>query len=335
MAAQEKQQARTSRRPGNPRTAPESDKDSGFSDVASECLSTVEQTDPEEASLTLHWNAAQNPLEGSTPCPPPLLILKNLLVDQGSTSDPHGHSWTVHPSFQLLPTTSQILVFPSSIPPAKPQSSSGKSTKYLPILNSYPKIAPHPSQLPLRGHKREAETWHQNQTKKQLPGTPRSGAGEKANSLNSPEEPVLSDVAPDCELGLATTPNEDKDNMSMDGTDLQAAPFSDTSNKTHLSVPSQQENKSRRFQNTLDILHRSGLLSIAVKTKELARLNQATQIQLEKLQEQVSLYTKAISSNSTEDWQKMQESLSEPRDPHVTPARSYNGRLCKPSSEIV
>lgn len=313
VAAQEKRQARTCHRPGNPQTAPESDKDSGFSDVASECLSSVEQNDPEEALLTSCWNAAQNPLEGPTPCPPPLLILKNLLVDhQGSSSDPHGHSWTVHPSFQLLPTTSQILVFPSSIPPAKPQSSSLKTTKYLPILNSYPKIAPHPSQLALRGHKREADTCHQNQTKKQLPGTLHSGAGEKANSSNCPEEPVLSDVAPDCELGLATTQNETKDSMGTDGTDLQAAPFSDTSNKTHSSVPSQPKNKSRRFQNTLDVLHRSGLLSIAIKTKELARLNQATQTQLEKLQEQVSLYTKAISSNNTEDWQKLQESLVEP-----------------------
>ncbi|CAI9567255.1 unnamed protein product [Staurois parvus] len=313
MAAQEKQQARTCHRPGNLQTALESDKDSGFSDVASECLSSVEQTDTEEASLTSRWSAAQNPLGSPTPHPPPLLILKNLLVDQGSSPDPHVHSWTVHhPSFQLLPTTSQFLVFPSSIPPPKPQPSSGKSTSYLPILNSYPKIAPLPSQLPLRGHKREAETWHQNQTKRQLWGSLRSGAGEKASSSNSPEEPVLSDAAPDCELGLATTQNETKDSMGMDSSDLQAAPFSDTSNKIRRSVPSLQQNKSRRFQNTLDVLHRSGLLSIAIKTKELARLNQATQTQLEKLQEQVNLYTKAISSNSTEDWQKLQESLGEP-----------------------
>lgn len=111
------------------------------------------------------------------------------------------------------------------------------------------------------------------------------------------------------ELGLATTQNQTKDSMGTDGTDLQAAPFSDTSNKTHFSVPSQQKNKSRRFQKTQDVLHRSGLLSIATNTKELARLNHATQTQLEK---QMSLYTKAISSNSTEDCQKLQESLIQP-----------------------
>lgn len=311
MAGQERQQARKCWGPANPQTAPESDKDSGFSDVASECLSSVEQTDTEDASGTSRWNAAHNPLGGPAPRPP-LLILKNLLVDQGPSPDPHVHSWTVHPSFQLLPTTSQILVFPSSVPPSKPQPSIGKSTKYLPILNSYPKIAPQPSQLPPQGHKRAAETRHQNQTKRQLPGSPCSGVGEKANCFSGPEGPVLSDVAPYCDLSLATTQNETKDSVCTDGTDLQAAPFSDTSNKSHLSVPSQQQNKSRRFQNTLDVLHRSGLLSIAIKTKELARLNQATQTQLEKLQEQVSLYTKAISSNSPEDWQKLQESLAEP-----------------------
>ncbi|KAM5129173.1 CLOCK-interacting pacemaker [Mantella aurantiaca] len=308
LAAQEKQQEQTLRRSGDPHIAPESD--SGFSDVASECLSSVEQTDTEEASLTARWSAALNPSEGPAPHPPPLLILKNLLVDQGSSPDPPIHSWTVHPSFQLLPTASQILVFPSSIPPVKPQPSIEKTTKYLPILNSYPKIAPHPSQLPRRGHKREAEAWHQNQTKRQLPGLRRSG--KKTDSLTTPEGPVLSDVAPDCDPDLATAQNETKDCEGTDDTDLQAATFSVTSHKTRLPVPPEQENKSRRFQNTLDVLHRSGLLSIAIKTKELARLNQATQIQLEKLQEQMSLYTKALSSNDPEDWQKLQESLPQP-----------------------
>lgn len=127
--------------------------------------------------------------------------------------------------------------------------------------------------------------------------------------MNSPEGHVLRNVASDSDADLAPTQNETKSNVGTDGTELQAAPFSDTSNKNHFSP---QKNKSRRFQNTLDVLHRSGLLSIALKTREVARLNQATQTQLEKLQEQVSLYTKAISSNSPEDWQKLQELLSEP-----------------------
>lgn len=76
-------------------------------------------------------------------------------------------------------------------------------------------------------------------------------------------------------------------------------------------LPAQQpQNHNRRFQNTLDILRRSGLLSIAMKTKELARLNQATQVQLERLQEHVALYTKAICSNNPEDWQMLQDSLT-------------------------
>ncbi|XP_018431257.1 PREDICTED: CLOCK-interacting pacemaker [Nanorana parkeri] len=293
VAGQERQQARTWRRPINPQTAPESDKDSGFSDVASECLSCVDQTDTEESSLTSRWNAPHNP-PGAPP--PPLLILKNLLVDQGPGPDPHSHSWTVHPSFQLLPSTSQVLVFPSSVPPAKPQPPIGKSTKYFPILDSFPKIAPHPPQ----GHRRAAETRRQNQTKRGLPGPPPSG--ERGGSSEGP-------VAPDCDLGPATAPNE-----TRDGADRLAAPFSGSS-QTGLSAPSQREKKSRRFRNTLGVLHRSGLLSIAIKTKELARLNQATQSQLERLQEQVSLYTTAIGSNLPEDWRRLQESLPEPSGP--------------------
>ncbi|XP_072283976.1 CLOCK-interacting pacemaker [Pyxicephalus adspersus] len=308
MAAQEQHQAWNGHGRKNPQTAPESDKDSGFSDVASECLSSVEQTDTEEP--TSRWNAAEIPVgcpppPHPSPRPPPLLILKNLLVDQGSSPDPQVHSWTVRPSFQLLPTSSQILVFPPSITPTKPPPSIEKSTKYLPILNSYPKIAPQPSQLPPRGHKREAESWHRSQTKRQLPRPPHSpNAEEKANSFTGPEVLVVSD-----DLGLDSTQSETKESLGTGGTDLQAAPISDTSNKTCPAVPTQQQNKSRRFQNTLDVLHRSGLLSIAIKTRELSRLNQATQTQLEKLQEQVSLYTKAMSSNSHEDWKKLEESL--------------------------
>ncbi|KAM9294332.1 CLOCK-interacting pacemaker [Gastrophryne carolinensis] len=299
MAAQERQQTRTSHktagRTANARRPPESDKDSGFSDVASECPSSLEQTDSEEAT--------QNAPGCPTPHPPPLLILKNLLGDQGARPNPHAHSWTVRPSFQLLPTSSQILVFPPSVTAPKPPPSREKPTNYLPILNSYPKIAPHPSKQPTWGNKREAELWPRNPSKRHRPGSSKKAS----SSINAPvgEEPLDEVLA----YPQPNPSNPLSDTIDLSGAfsgDPQAA---DASHKTELLCPPPQQNKDRRFQNTLDILHRSGLLSIAIKTKELARLNQATQRQLEKLQEQVSLYTKAISTNCPEDWQRLQELL--------------------------
>lgn len=116
-----------------------------------------------------------------------------------------------------------------------------------------------------------------------------------------------------CKLNL-TSPL--KDPHATDGEDPIVASSQNTSLNEDEVLPTQQpQNKDRRFQNTLDVLRRSGLLSIAMKTKELARLNQATQVQLERLQEQVALYTKAICNNNPEDWQMLQDSLA---GSHVT-----------------
>ncbi|XP_066463742.1 CLOCK-interacting pacemaker [Eleutherodactylus coqui] len=299
--------------PRNTCAASESDKDSGYSDVASECLSSVEQTDTEEYPSSSHWSTGKNSPRCSASCPPPLLVLKNLLVDQGIRPEPHAQSWAVHPSFQLLPTSSQILVFPSSIPASKPQPICKNSTKYLPILNSYTKIAPHPSQLSSslahpKANKRGADTSHHSQAKRLPPGlqccTAKGKATSHVSETNVQKAVMLSD-----ELS-PTTPLKDTCSSDSLTTDRAISSQNTSYNKDEALPAQQQQNKNCRFQNTMDILRRSGLLSIAMKTKELARLNQATQVQLERLQEQVDLYTKANCSNDPEDWQILQDSLA-------------------------
>ncbi|XP_069806584.1 CLOCK-interacting pacemaker [Dendropsophus ebraccatus] len=296
------------RRLRNLPAAPESDKDSGYSDVGSECLSGVEQTDTEECQPLPHWSAAGKPPRGRPPPPPPpLLLLKNLLGDEGSRPDPHAPSWAVRPSFQLLPSSSQILVLPPSVPPVQPGCH--KSTNYWPILNSYTKIAPHPSQLSSRvphsiAHKRGAETWHHPRAKRLPAGL--QGKAPAAHEGNVPESLVLSHAVSGCSL---TTPANTPDTGATTDWGEPVLPPHTAPHTAHQVLPVQQ-NKSRRFHNTLDILRRSGLLTIAMKTKELARLNQATQVQLERLQEQVGLYTTAMCSNRPEDWQMLQEALT-------------------------
>ncbi|XP_005986588.1 CLOCK-interacting pacemaker a [Latimeria chalumnae] len=60
----------------------------------------------------------------------------------------------------------------------------------------------------------------------------------------------------------------------------------------------QQQSKQKRFQNTFDVLHKSGLLGITLKTKELARQNQSTQNELDQLKEQTRLFVEVLQSNN-------------------------------------
>ncbi|KAE8586072.1 hypothetical protein XENTR_v10021542 [Xenopus tropicalis] len=303
--------------PRKTQTIIESDKDSGYSDVASECLSSVEQTDSEEGPTTSRCNLAWSP-SGKTPSQPhSLVVLKNLLVDQGSGPEPNASSWAVHPSFQLLQTSPQILFFPQTVSSAKP-STCTKDAKYLPILKSYTKIAPHPSHHPSNislpcSRKRGPDERPHNQAKRQCSkGHSGSRKGMDATALldtgiqeglldQNVKESALSTKNKELDM-LMTTPNI---NSYEKGSKVASL---DT---TQNLLSADQQNKSRRFQNTLDVLHRSGLLNIAMKTKELARHNQATQIQLEKLHKQVQLYATAISSNHPQDWQRLQDSLTE------------------------
>lgn len=72
----------------------------------------------------------------------------------------------------------------------------------------------------------------------------------------------------------------------------------------------QLPSKHRRFQNTLVVLHKSGLLEITLKTKELIRQNQATQVELDQLKEQTQLFIEAARSRAPQAWARLQASLT-------------------------
>lgn len=72
----------------------------------------------------------------------------------------------------------------------------------------------------------------------------------------------------------------------------------------------QRHSKHRRFQNTLVVLHKSGLLEITLKTKELIRQNQAAQLELDQLKEQTQLFIEATRSRAPQAWARLQASLT-------------------------
>jgi len=70
-------------------------------------------------------------------------------------------------------------------------------------------------------------------------------------------------------------------------------------------------NKLKRFSNTYNILNKSGLLGITMRTKQLIKENKRTQGQLHQLQEQTALLLEALSSGDPQLWTKLQLSLQD------------------------
>ncbi|XP_052502559.1 CLOCK-interacting pacemaker [Budorcas taxicolor] len=346
--------------------AAESDKDSGFSDGSSECLSSAEQMESEDMLSALGWSRedrprpSSKPANGAFPTLSPMVVMKNVLVKQGSSSS-QLQSWTVQPSFEVISAQPQLLFLHPPVPPPVSPCHAGEkksdSRNYLPILNSYTKIAPHPGK---RGPSRSVEERGDGGMQKKVcterlgPGLSareptKTGAGppqpltpvplgaklaedsalQGVPSLvagGSPQtlQPVSSShvaKAPSLTFASPASPVCASDSTlhgveSSSPLSPPAASYSSTLwaaehfCRSPDSFPEQRQSKHRRFQNTLVVLHKSGLLEITLKTKELIRQNQATQVELDQLKEQTRLFIEATKSRAPQAWARLQASLT-------------------------
>ncbi|CAH2328486.1 CLOCK-interacting pacemaker isoform X1 [Pelobates cultripes] len=109
---------------------------------------------------------------------------------------------------------------------------------------------------------------------------------------------------------MCTVPTTDSGTQGNSGGKLSSQEVPQNRPHVESTIPENKTNKRQRFQNTWEILNHSGLLGIAMKTKELVRLNQVTENQLKRLKEQVQLYTKAMNGNDSQDWQKLEDSMA-------------------------
>uniref|UniRef100_A0A8D0NP48 CLOCK interacting pacemaker n=1 Tax=Sus scrofa TaxID=9823 RepID=A0A8D0NP48_PIG len=323
--------------------AAESDKDSGFSDGSSECLSSAEQMESEDVLGALGWSPEDRPRPSSKPVSAafptlsPMVVMKNVLVKQGGSSS-QLQSWTVQPSFEVISAQPQLLFL------------------HPPILNSYTKIAPHPGKrgLPLGPEDRGEGGMQKKICTERLGPSLSSGEPTKPGTVpsrpptpvppsaklaedsalrgvpslvagGSPQtlQPVSSShvaKAPSLTFASPASPVCASDS-SLHGVEshpplspLSASYSSPLWAAEHLcrspdSFAEQRQSKHRRFQNTLVVLHRSGLLEITLKTKELIRQNQATQVELDQLKEQTRLLVEAAKSRAPQAWAKLQASL--------------------------
>ncbi|KFW00375.1 Uncharacterized protein KIAA1737, partial [Fulmarus glacialis] len=343
--------------------AAESDKDSGYSDGSSECLSAMEQTDSEDVLNALCWNAEDGPWQcpmttsNSFPALSPMVVMKNVLVKQGSSSQ--LQSWTVQPSFEVIPAQPQLVFLHPSIPPPINPHPVGKkrndSTNYLPILNSYPKIAPQPCK---RDHSFDLEERQETNCHKRLcteapkmetspvstsTGLPTSPFAHLPVSFKTPQDAnqqssstlvtsgklsalpgfhrvssdtqKVPDLTPLLPFGtLQATKCTPHESESAAQTTMQSAVWSPPLIPEEIcTTPElllQQQSKCRRFQNTLVVLRRSGLLEITLKTKELIHQNQVTQAELDRLKHQTQLFIEAIKNNAPQSWAELEASLT-------------------------
>ncbi|XP_055989606.1 CLOCK-interacting pacemaker [Sorex fumeus] len=346
--------------------AAESDKDSGFSDGSSECLSSAEQMESEDMLSAFGWSREDRPRPNSKaagsvfPTLSPMVVMKNVLVKQGSSSS-HLQSWTVQPSFEVISAQPQLLLLhppvPSPVSPCHAEEKKLDSRNYLPILNSYAKIAPHPGKrgLPLGPEERgdrgvqkklcterlgaqgsspsEPSKTGAVPSKAPTPATPGAKLAEdpapqgvpapvaggspqtlqpvsSSHVAKAPSLTFASPASPVCAADSTLHGRESSSPLSP----LSAAYSSPLWATEHLcrspdSFAEQRQSRHRRFQNTLVVLHRSGLLEITLKTKELIRQNQATQVELEQLKEQTQLFLEAAKSRAPQAWAKLQASL--------------------------
>ncbi|KAB0389926.1 hypothetical protein E2I00_018450, partial [Balaenoptera physalus] len=313
--------------------AAESDKDSGFSDGSSECLSSAEQMESEDMLSALGWSRedrprpSAKPASGAFPTLAPMVVMKNVLVKQGGSS-PQLQSWSVQPSFEVISTQPQLLFLhppvPSPVSPCHAAEKKSDSRNYLPILNSYTKIAPHPGK---RGLSLSPEERGEGGMQKKI-------CTERLGPSLSSSEPTKTGAGPSGPPTPAPPSTKLAEDSALQGVPCLVAdstlhgmesnsPLSPLSASyssplwaaEHLcrspdSFSEQRQSKHRRFQNTLVVLHKSGLLEITLKTKELIRQNQATQVELDQLKEQTRLFIEAAKSRAPQAWAKLQASLT-------------------------
>lgn len=328
--------------------------------LVGQCISNMEKWHSPLVSFKVFWILFYNAVVR-------LLFFPPICASQGSSSE--LQSWTVQPSFEVIPAQPQLVFLHPSIPPPpiKPHPVGKKrndSTNYLPILHSYPKIAPQPCK---RDHSFDLEDCQETSCHKRLcteapkmetcvsrgTGLPTSAFAHLPVSFKTPPDsnqpplitsgnlsalpgfhcvsgdtqkvPGLTPLLPFGTLQAAkcTTPHESE---SAAQTVTRSAPWSPTLIPEEIcTTPElllQQQSKCRRFQNTLVVLRRSGLLEITLKTKELIHQNQVTQAELDRLKHQTQLFIEAIRNNAPQSWAELEASLtgsdkadSNPEDP--------------------
>ena len=265
----------------------------------------------------------------------PQFVLQVVLLLQPNSVTPPEKQWTFPSSVEVMPPSQVVLLQPMvsncSVAPVKTTSENNTQPKdYLPILKSYPRIAPHPGERPSKrqgsttlrtgsgpGHSKHRRRQHHSRRPYSSPSaTPIRQAPVKA--LSRPDSPALDAGGlpqPDEKLHPLLT---DDSGTAAPRDPLDLAPLL-AAGDGHDAVPqdvlSDHGNKLKRFSNTCNILNKSGLLGITLRTKQLMRDNRRTQGQLQLLQEHTDLLMEALRTGDPRIWTRLQLAMQDKASP--------------------
>ncbi|XP_063765725.1 CLOCK-interacting pacemaker a isoform X2 [Eleginops maclovinus] len=305
------------------------ERDSGFSDASSEYLSTVDLTDSKEARRhgTIVNQDATGPqvavMGGSYAGLSPLIIMSNFVLNQSSPMALAENQWGFPSALEAMPQ-SQVVLLQPMVPNGNSSSNSSSNTgseniekakSYLPILKSYPRIAPHPvavhtSRLGSSKVRVSSTSGYEKRQRRQ----------HHCNKLHSspiPQPAPMTTIKPISHFEAAndqSKPAEGQESLSLLTGTGSLLPYTDEfrtdtdSNRIDVDQEdalSLDSNKLKRFSNTYNILNKSGLLGITLRTKQLMKENKRTQCQLQQLQAQTALLLETLGSRDPQLWTKL------------------------------
>ncbi|XP_077595382.1 CLOCK-interacting pacemaker [Stigmatopora nigra] len=248
----------------------DSERDSGFSDASSEHTGTTDNTDSEDSSRP---GSRLSVVGGSYSGVSPMIIVNNVVLKQPRDGGPPAvKPWSFNPGMDMVRQPQVVFLQPVvSRKASKETSRHRRLKKYLPILKSYPKIAPYPGNA-----------------------SSSSGRGSASSSSSA----------------SATAPPRESDRG-----EVQVAVLPAGRDEAAPSPPEDDgDSRRKRFCNTYNILSKSGLLDITLRTKELLRQNRRTQTELDRLREHTRLFVQALRSGDAALCHKLLAGLQEEDD---------------------
>lgn len=280
------------------KSKPESERDSGFSDGSSEHLSAIDQTDTEDSSLS---RSQVSPMAavvgGALQGLSPMIIMNNVVLKQSGETAPSLKPWAFSPAVEVVQQPQVVFLQPvvpqrSASVPKGHTSKRRRHKKYLPILKSYPKIAPHPGDNPLKSSSSSSASSVKSSS------SFHTDCGQSSSSPLPGSLPA-SALPHDASADSDTTSVEQRPESPDGRSSCNSRGISDT------------DNKIKRFCNTYNILSKSGLLDITLRTKELIRQNRRTQTEVERLREHTNMFMEALQTGDSGIWSKLQMSMNE------------------------
>ncbi|XP_036440989.1 CLOCK-interacting pacemaker [Colossoma macropomum] len=343
-----------------------SEKDSGYSDTGSDSLQTDAEDQRSVSEPKLHKapgvqsvsDQGKHILVSTPPELTPIFIIKNVVLKQPVQSgqehvlqSPLG--WGSGGANPQTPTHLLLLQQPGlSTPPLhllKPQSQRSKSKNtYLPILNSYPRIAPHPSKktpdkppaslggsadehslskrVCTEAKREEVSTSTQAPEKhprKQPESRPQPRPLRTPDTLlvphhrRSPRPPCspspLSLSSPSVSSSETPSPPSACESAAPSSRGLQKHASGTDSDSASAGGALPASAKHRRFLNTVEILSQSGLLDITLRTQELLRQSAATERDIAQLRQHAQLLCHAAQAGARTPaaWMQLHQAMAE------------------------